>query len=377
MKIRRYVCLAVSCVLLNTCGGGDSGGDEGGPPPAAPSAPAQPTGHSSYRNFKLVGLLPQALPNATLGPHAHADFNGDGRVDLFAAEITYWPPTTPAAATPSNFNFWIKQSDDSYAPSASFPTLSGCIHPRKALIADFNQDGKPDVFVACHGFDAAPFPGEKNKVVLSQPGGGYAVSDASSDVGFFHSAASADLDGDDDADVIVTNHFDANSAFVLLNDGNGNFTREAAARLPALGQRNYFTVELLDVDGDNALDLFLGGHEWESAPTLVYLNPGTNVFASAAAITIPPVINEGVVLDVVATGTGAGRSLWILRTSGGDGSFYSSRVVQKVTLATLASSVPLNQRPANWIPWIIPTTVGGQPVIASDNTNHGMAPIPQ
>ena len=74
--------------------------------------------------------------------------------------------------------------------------INGCIHPRKAIVADFNGDGRPDIFVACHGYDATPFPGEANKVVLSQPNGTYVTSNASADVGFHHGAAAADLNGD-------------------------------------------------------------------------------------------------------------------------------------------------------------------------------------
>ena len=93
-------------------------------------------------------------------------------------------------------------------------------------------------------------------------------------------------------------------------------------------------------------------------------------------ITIPAVPNEGVVLDFVATGTGVGRVLWVLRTSGGDGTFYQSRVIQKVTLSSLTSTLVLYQRPGATVFWIIPTIIGGQNVIASDNASDEVS-IPQ
>jgi hypothetical protein len=342
--------------------------------PLTPLAVAE----TSYQNFKEVGLLPQTLPyyRDNVGTiRAYGDFFQSGRLGLFAATITYWPPTTPENATPSIFEFWSKQDDGTFVLNTQMlASQNGCIHPRKAIVADFNIDGRPDVFVACHGFDAAPWPGESNKIVLSQPNGSYTIQDASPDIGFFHSASAADLNDDKLPDVIVTNNFDPASAFVLINQGEGVFQRESSLRLPSLiGGKNYFTVELVDVDGDESIDVVLGGHEFEGAPTVVLLNPGSSIFTSVTPITIPSVPNEGVVLDFAVTGTGSTRTLWVLRTSGGDGTFYQSRTIQKVLWPSLVSTVPLLERPAQWFQWIIPTIVNGESVIASDNASVNVA----
>ena len=272
--------------------------------------------------------------------------------------MTYWPPTTPKAATPSIFEFWRRQKDGTFVKDTKLLASSaGGIHPRKAIVADFNGDGRPDIFVACHGFDASPYPGGRNKIVLSQPDGTYVTQDASPDIGFFNSASSADLNGDGLPDVVVTNSSDPASAFVFINKGGGVFEREASARLPSsIGRKNYFTVELVDVDSDGAIDAVLGGHEWEGAATVVLLNPGSSDFSKVSPVIIPAVPNKGVVLDFAVTGTGAARTLWVLRTSGGDGTFYQSRTVQKVLWPSLLSSLPLHERPAQWFQWIIPTT---------------------
>jgi hypothetical protein len=68
--------------------------------------------------------------------------------------------------------------------------------------------------------------------------------------------------------------------------------------------------------------------------------------------------------------------VWVVRTSGGDGTFYQSRVVQKMAYPTLVSSVVLNQRPAQWIPWLVPSVVNGANVIVSDNASDNIS-IPQ
>lgn len=385
------IILTASLVLAACGGGGSSGTTASSPSPTpapTPSPAPAPTPSpaaapaltlESYRNFKENGLTPQTLPSSTRGVgvvRAFGDFSGSGRLDLFSARLTYdVNTTTPANAPASVFAFWRLNADGSWTQDTTMLSSSaGCIHPRKAVVSDFNGDGRPDVFVACHGWDASPFPGERNKLVLSQPGGGYTVRDATADVGFHHAASTADLDGDGKADVVVVNNFDPASAFVLLGNGDGTFRREAAGRLPAgIGGKPYFTVELADVDADGKADLLLGGHEWEGATTRVYRNPGTGQFGSAAPTVLAAVANEGVVLDFALTGTGAARTVWVLRTSGGDGTFYQSRTVQKVRWSDGASTVPLSQRPAQWFQWLIPATVSGQAVMTTDDASFGVS----
>ena len=382
----RMVLAATVLLVLHGCGGGGGDAPQGiAPLPPAVAGPLPPVtplqvSDSSYKNFKSVGLTPQVLPPG-FGVHTtrgYADFSRSGRLDLFTASLTYSPTNPVGQATPSRFEFWLKQSDGSFVKDTTMLASSvGCIHPRKAVVADFNNDGRPDVFVACHGYDAVPFPGERNKIVLSQPGGVYVTQDAAADVGFFHSAAAADLNGDGFFDVVVADAKDPTSVYAFLNNGSGGFQREATGRIPlSVGGKNYFTVELADIDEDGKFDLLLGGHEWEGASTVAFINPGNNNFSAAAPTVLPALAGEGVVLDFTLTGTGAGRTIWILRTSGGDGTFYQSRVVQKVGWPGLVSSTVLNQRPALWIPWLIPALVAGQSVIASDNAGDGVS-LPQ
>lgn len=366
---------SIAFICISACGGDSGSGGTNNATIVAGSSPALETGDNSYRNFKQIGLIPQVLP-VYGDARAYADFSGSGRTDIFIAQLRYSVTTeTPQTATPSRFSFWIQQSNGTYIEdTVMLSSNTGCIHPRKAIVADFNRDARPDVFVVCHGWDASPFPGEKNQIILSQPGGTYDICEASTDIGFFHSGSAADLNGDGYPDVVLVNSSDEKRVLVLLNKGDGTFIRESGIRLPtSLGNGNYFSIELLDINEDGVLDLILGGHEWESAPTMAFLNPGNNIFEGVTPLTIPEVQNEGVVLDFVVTGIGADRVLWVLRTSGGDGTFYQSRVIQKVTLNSLTSTLALYQRPGNWVPWIIPTVVGGQSLITTDSVSDGIS----
>jgi len=375
----RFGLLLALTGCLGACGGGGST-DTPSAPSGAGALPAVQLTKNSYANYKTIGLRPQVLPSGGGNTiRAYGNFAGNNRLDLFRSVTTYNPSLPQSQATPARFEFFAQQPDGSYALStAIMPQTNGCLHARKAIVADFNNDGKPDVFVACHGYDAPPYPGERNKIVLSQPNGTYAVSDAATDVGFNHGASAADLNGDGLPDVVVVSFFEADRAYVLLNDGTGHFVRDSTSRIPTAmrGGGPFFSVELVDVDEDGHLDLLVGGHEFDNAKTSVFLNPGTNVFTSVIATVLPPVANEGVVLDFTVTGTGPTRTLWVVRTSGGDGTFYASRVIQRIAYPSLTSSVVLNQRPAQWIPWLIPASINGANIIASDNAADGIS-IPQ
>jgi len=339
-----------------------------------------PNPETSYRTFKQVGLTPSALPPDTGNAFAHArgygDFIGNGRLDFFRASVTYfgtndWKPL--AEATLAKFEFWARQTNGTFVLDAGrIASGEGCLHPRKALVADFNSDGKPDIFVVCHGYDKAPFPGERNKIVLSRPDGRYNIVDASNDVGFFHGGVAVDVNGDGHVDVILVNNFDPNSSAVLLNQGAGTFVRESTRRLPQLGQKSYFNIEVADVNDDGKPDLLLGGHDWEGAPTIVLLNPGNFDFSNVAPVVLPAVLNEGVVTDFTVTGSGASKVIWVLRTSGGDGTFYQSLILQKVEWPSLRSTVVLSRRPAQWTEWLLPTYVNGRLALASDNSSFGV-----
>jgi hypothetical protein len=337
----------------------------------------EPMSQSSYLNFKQAGVTFHGSTFEWHGSTArsYGRVTSNGQLDLFAGATTYNPGLPLNQATPSLFSFFELQSGGWWRPRTElirsaeacivrdpmYPAdcfAPGCIHPRKALTADFNADGKPDVFVACTGYDAPPFPGERNKVVLSRPNGTWWVQDASVDVGFFHGASSGDLNGDQYPDVVVA----ALQPFALINDGFGHFTREdSSLRFPATLQGGYFTIELMDIDGDGLADLVVAGHEHEAAETRIYLNPGGYDFRAVTPVVVPPVPGQGVVLDFALTTAGGQRMLWISRTSNpppGEPNiygvnFYASRVIQKVTWPGLVSTIPMQENPGAWVTWLI------------------------
>ena len=102
------------------------------------------------------------------------------------------------------------------------------------VVADFNGDNRPDIFIADIGTDNTAinpgFPGQQNELILSESNGKFrdATANLPQRFTFSHSAAAADVNGDGSIDVFENNigglgrsHAQAD---ILLNDGSGHFT---------------------------------------------------------------------------------------------------------------------------------------------------------
>jgi hypothetical protein len=195
-----------------------------------------------------------------------ADLNGDGNADVLVTRALFTnPQPTPitilAGDGKGHFTDRTAQIVDGAVPSP--------IGPRRTVFADFNGDGRPDVFIADTGLDAQPFPGYPNTLLLSEPGG--RLVDASANLprapDYTHSAAAADVDGNGTVDLYAGN---LSFPFVgtrvgpqiLLNDGTGRF-RVSDGALPddpvVPGAQHYDGAGFADVNGDRAPDLVLVG----------------------------------------------------------------------------------------------------------------------
>jgi len=90
--------------------------------------------------------------------------------------------------------------------------------------------------------------------------------------------AISDVDRDADLDILITGntHFPSGDGVkLMLNDGNGTFTESAS--------NNFTNVKngaatFADVDGDNDPDLFISGERNDSTHTQLYLNDGSGNF---------------------------------------------------------------------------------------------------
>ena len=133
----------------------------------------------------------------------------------------------------------------------------------------------------------------------------------------------ADFDADGDLDLVVTNvtlHTDwPRRDYLLLNDGNGYFSDADPARLPA-GDRDHYTVQVLDIDADADLDIVLPASigRAEGEDFRILLNDGRAFFSVA---------DPGTVLPDTVHGTGLGFDVEIADVDGDglDDLFFCTR----------------------------------------------------
>jgi FG-GAP-like repeat len=185
-------------------------------------------------------------------------------------------------------------ADPSFAPGG--PLAVGR-NPVSFEVADLNGDGKPDLAVANQGSDDLT-------VLLGDGAGGFNAASGSPVAAGDgpHAVATADLNGDDKADLAVANQ-GSDDLTVLLGDGAGSFS--AAPGSPVTLGGSPEGIAAADLNGDGNIDLALPVREnnWRIA---ILLGDGTGRFASAPG-------------SPVAVGSGSGTPTIAVADLNGDG----------------------------------------------------------
>jgi hypothetical protein len=294
------------------------------------------------------------------------DFAGNGRPDLFAC----YGIVPPAPSQKMPCRVFRPQSDGSITDITRqlFGTgaLPGAVAPRVIVSGDFDEDGRIDVFVAAQGWDANPFPGEVNVLLLSNPDGTYTDASANlpQQLDFTHDAAVGDINGDDHLDIYVGNVSGQLSVgpYFLLGAGDGTFTKVNSG-LPATitGLIEKFTAcGLADLDGDESPDLILGTHgDGGYLDSIVLFNDGDGDFTIRQRLVLPDgplgegnTVVQGVgIIDINSDGrkdlilpssqysTFTGLGLQILINQG-DGTFSDESIARLGTSAARTTGSP-------------------------------------
>ncbi len=237
---------------------------------------------------------------------ALGDLNGNGHLDAFVANNGGYPNTV-----------WFNNESGAFTDSGQ---RLGSTNSQGLAIGDLDGDGDLDIFVA--NADNAP-----NTVWINEEGSG-TFSDSGQRLGTVCSKAVAlgDLDGDGDLDAFVGNGADVLNA-VYINDGTGTFTK-----LDQPNFTDYTTaqdVALADLDGDDDLDVVIA-RGW-SEPDQVWLNNGSGIFTNSGqslggytctqGVAVGDVNNDGSP-DIFTAKAGGEPNQFFLND--GKGGFYSA-----------------------------------------------------
>lgn len=218
MKNSCLICLIFVSLALIGCGGGggSSSNAQNNVTPTFP--PPKTVAGTSYGNkHEIVLDSPQvtALSASDGRSVTFGDFFQEGEYSAFVAVDVNG--TKEARFLKKVSAVWVDYTG-TILPVQS--TRSICADVAQAITADFNGDQKPDVFVVC-GMSAASsqyiFMSQPNstiytkQLVTNAAGGGLSLQ--------AWGAAAADIDGDSDIDVVIT---DNNNVVILENTFNTN-----------------------------------------------------------------------------------------------------------------------------------------------------------
>jgi FG-GAP-like repeat len=175
------------------------------------------------------------------------------------------------------------------------------------VVEDFNGDGRLDIFACNTGpefpqDDVSQWPGEQNLLFLSASDGrlhDVTATHLPQIKDYSHGCAAADVDGDGDIDIWVNNHGPGTGgrieAYLMLNNGIAQFTIVAQAgpglfaphvgfngRLPE-GFYGGTITNFADIDNDGDADLIM----W-SPQKFVLIDDGTGRFSISTQNVLPP-----------------------------------------------------------------------------------------
>ncbi|PYJ85337.1 MAG: hypothetical protein DME22_09545 [Verrucomicrobia bacterium] len=209
-------------------------------------------GEPAFRQILAEQIAPPAK-SYFIDPLILYDLDGDGlsEIILAAKNLVYH-----------------RRGEDRYEPQSLCKYPPGLIFT--GVVADFDGDGVADFL--CATFDGLVLFKGSSEGTFDEPG--RPVWSVNPHLKYAQALTCGDIDGDGDLDVFIgqykvpytrgqmpTPYYDANDgnpAYLLLNDGHGNFTdATAAAGLEKKRWRRTYSASLVDLNDDGILDLLV------------------------------------------------------------------------------------------------------------------------
>ncbi len=211
--------------------------------------------------------------------HTHgvvsADFDNDGDLDVFLSN-------QPVGETlpPGRNRMYRNDGNGNFTDITDWAGISTeTFFSRGAVATDINNDGWLDLFVLNWGDPNALYLNNGNGQMTRVDRG---TNGPDGDIEGRQGVTAGDVDNDGDIDLYVCRREVAN--WLFINDGNGNFTEQAAARSVNIGGRSHGAT-LVDLDNDADLDLVVMNYTLSGSTDLpnlrIFKNNGNGYFVNA------------------------------------------------------------------------------------------------
>src|SRR5262245_40162418 len=238
------------------------------------------------RNLLSTNFLPAVTFPVGVNPRAVkvADFNNDGKPDLAVVNAGSF------SASQSSVSVLLGNGSGSFQPAVTTPVLNGRAsngNAQSLAVRDLNVDGLPDVALNSPGSPAHPAV----EVLLGKGDGSSQPTHRSRPVGQTPlSVAAGDFDGNGALDLVTANS--GGTLSVLLGNGDGSFRPRTDL---AVGGSPH-SVAVGDFNGDGRLDVvtaqqltdtvsvLLGNGDGTFAPPLVFAASGQNFTPQSMAL---------------------------------------------------------------------------------------------
>lgn len=255
---------------------------------------------------------------------AVGDIDGDNDIDVFVANSSGQPNL-----------LYRNNGNGFFTRITTGQVVTETDNSRHAVFFDMDGDLDLDLFVV-------NFNGQDNDLYRNDGAGNFTKvsdlgNDAVNDGGISYDCIVADIDGDLDLDLFVTNHGGVSGGvgsvnFLYRNDGNGGFTRVTDPTNAAVTDvANSLGCSFGDTDGDGDMDLFVANDELD--PNNFYRNDGTGKFTPFGAGPLTSNVGNSISCEFydvdglngpdlfVANRSGEGNWLFMNNGRGGAGGF--------------------------------------------------------